>query len=253
MNSDFDATEVQKLISEALSDPQELQEPTRSYGQLGFMETKLLENIFTALDGKLSNASFLEVLQDSRIDSVANQNSIKITDLHTVTHNCRKCSFNQAITPQLPKWNVNNPDVLFITESSAMDQQSSATFVSALKSSGFKSEKVGLTYLLRCPTKTVEQQYVDNCVNYLHNEIQIMNPKLVCTLGATTLSALFGTDLKIKEYKNKITWLGSWPILPFYSLNYVIKAGDSALQSFQADMNQAYQFCYKKAKENDTD
>jgi hypothetical protein len=59
--------------------------------------------------------------------------------------------------------------------------------------------------------------------------------------------------LKIKDYKNKITWLGSWPILPLYSLNYVLKAGDSAIQSFQADMKQAYQFCYKKAAQNDTD
>jgi DNA polymerase len=252
MNSNFDSTEVDKLIEEALSDPTDLSEPARSYGQLGFMETKLIENLFNSLDNKLSESKFLELLQDARFTSVANQNKLKITDLHTVTHNCRKCSFS-GITPNLPKWNVNNPDVLFIAESSAIDQQASAVFVSALKSAGFSSEKVCLTYLLRCPTKSYEQQYTDNCSSYLHNEIQIMNPKLVCTIGANVLGVLLGTETKIKDYKNKITWLGSWPILPLYSLNYVLKAGDSAAQSFLADMNQAYQFCYKKAKEHDTD
>jgi DNA polymerase len=252
MNSEFDPTQLDQLIEEALSDPTDLGEPNRSYGQLGFMETKLIENLFNSLDDKIPNAKFLELLQDARVDAIANQNKLKITDLHTVTHNCRKCSFS-GISPNLPKWNVNNPDVLFIAESSAMDQQASATFVSSLKNAGFSSEKVCLSYLLRCPTKSIEQQYVENCAQYLHTEIQIMNPKLICTIGANVLSVLFGTDLKIKDYKNKITWLGSWPILPLYSLNYVLKAGDSAVQSFHADMNQAYQFCYKKAKDHDTD
>lgn len=251
MNSDFDSTLVDQLIEEALADPHDIKPADRSYGQLGFMETELIGNIFTALEDKLSHSKFLELLQESRISTVANQNKLKITDLHTVAHNCRKCSFS-GISPNLPKWNVNNPDVLFILESSALDQQASALFVNTLKDAGFSSDRVCLTYLLRCPTKSIEQQYVDNCISYLHSEIQIMNPRLICTVGANVLSALFGMDIKIKDYKNKITWLGSWPILPLYSLTYVLKSGDQALSSFQADMNQAYQFCYKKAKTNDT-
>jgi len=250
MNSEFDSSFVDKLIEEALDDT--IKPVDRTYGQLGFMESEVVSSIFNALDSKIPNATFLQVVQDARISSIASSNNLKITDLHTVTHNCRKCAF-AGQTPLLPKWNVNDPDILFIVESSSMDQQASALFVSTLKESGFTSDKACLTYLLRCPTKDIQQQYIDNCVNYLHNEIQIMNPKLICTIGATTLSALLGFDAKIKDYKNKITWLGSWPILPLYSLNYVLKAGDSAVQSFQADMKQAYQFCYKKAAQNDTD
>lgn len=252
MNSDFDSSVVTSIIEEALSDPTDIPQANRNYGQLGFMESDLIANLFTSLQDRISDSKFLEVLQDARVSTIANQNKLKITDLHTVAHNCRKCSFS-GITPTLPKWNVNNPDVLFILESSAMEQQASSLFVNTLKSAGFSSDKVCLTYLLRCPTKSVEQNYINNCLGYLHSEIQIMNPRLICPIGANVLSSLFGTDIKIKDYKNKITWLGSWPILPLYSLNYVLKAGDSATQSFQADMNQAYQFCYKKAVENDTD
>jgi len=135
---------------------------------------------------------------------------------------------------------------MFITSSAYIDQQASALFVAMLKATGFTSEKVCLTYLLRCPTRNVEQQYIDNCSHYLHNEIQIMNPKLIVPLGADVLSALFGTELKIKEYKGKITWLGSWPIFPIYSIAYILKAGASAEEDFKADMLQAYQFCYNK-------
>ena len=247
MNSDFDSSIVDQLIEEALTDSVK---PQRVYGQIGFMESEVVSSIFSALDSKISNATYLEVVRDARISSIALSNKLKITDLHTVTHNCRKCS-DTSSSSVLPKWNVTNPDVMFITDSSYIDQQSSALFVSALKSSGFTSEKVCLTYLLRCHIKNPDKQHVDNCVQYLHNEIQIMNPKLICTIGANSLNALMGMDCKLKDYKNKITWLGSWPILPLYSLNYILKAGDSAVQSFQADMNQAYQFCYKKAAQND--
>lgn len=250
MSSEFDSSELNALIEEALSDS--VKPANRSYGQLGFMETELVSKMFESIDKTMPDSKFLEIVQDARIDTVANSNKLQITDLHTVTHNCRKCSFS-GISPQLPKWNVTNPDVVFIIDSSAMDQQSSALFVSALKSSGFSSENVCLTYLLRCPTKSIEQEYINNCINYLHTEIQIMNPKLVCPVGTNALSALLGFEAKIKDYKNKITWLGSWPILPLYSLNYVLKAGDTAVQSFQSDMDQAYQFCYKKVNKNDTD
>jgi uracil-DNA glycosylase family 4 len=250
MSSDFNSSELNALIEEALSD--NIKPADRTYGQLGFMETELVSKLFESIDKTMPDSKFLEIVQHARIDTVANSNKLKITDLHTVTHNCRKCEFS-GISPQLPKWNVINPDVVFIIDSSAMDQQASALFVSALKSSGFSSENVCLTYLLRCPTRSIEPEYINNCVNYLHNEIQIMNPKLLCPIGANALSALFGLDSKLKDYKNKITWLGSWPILPLYSLNYVLKAGDTALQSFQSDMDQAYQFCYKKVIKNDTD
>lgn len=251
MNSDIDNS-FQDIIDQALLDPA-AKKIERSYGQLGFLETEVVSNIFSAIQDKVSNSTFLEILQESRITHVAENTKVKITDLHTVTHNCRKCDFHSSITPLLPKWNVNDPDVVFIVDSSALDQQVSAVFVSALKTAGFTSEKVCLTYLLRCPTKSIEEHYINNCSQYLHTEIQIMNPKLICTIGSNSLSALFGTETKIKDYKSQITWLGSWPILPLYSLNYILKAGETALQSFQSDMNQAYHFVYKKAQKHDTD
>lgn len=249
MNSDFDPTLVDSLIEEALSSPVTIE---RSYSHLGFMEGDIVSSIFDAVQDRVPNQTFLEIVKDSRKEYTSYFVSNKITDLHTVTHNCRKCAFS-GISPALPKWNVVNPDVLFILETSNIDQNASALFVSSLKDAGFKSDNICLTYLLRCPTKDVQQNYVDNCKNFLHQEIQIMNPKLICPIGGTVLSTLLGLDVKLKEYKSKITWLGSWPIYPLYSLSYINKAGESAMSDFKADMNQVYQLCYKKAVKNDHD
>jgi DNA polymerase len=247
MSSNFNQEELDALISDALDDS--VKPIDRTYGQLGFMESNVIQSIFNAFEDRIGHTDLINIIRDSRISSLSVQSDLKITDLHTITHNCRKCQTNGLVpSPQLPKWNVLNPDVIFIIDTPSLEQQASAIFVSALKSAGFSSDKVCLTYLMRCPVKStaINQTYIDNCSSYLHQEIQIMNPKLVCPIGSNALSALFGPDAKIKDYKGKVSWLGSWPVLPLYSLMYILKAGGPAEDSFKADMLQAYQFCYKK-------
>lgn len=247
MNSDFDIKQLDDIISKALDNS-----PTpieRSYGQLGFMESQVIESIFTAFEDRIGHTDLISIIRDSRIPVLSTQNNFKITDLHTVTHNCKKCqSAGLKPDPQLPKWNVTNPDVVFIVDSPALTQQASTLFVTALKKAGFSSDNVCLTYLIRCPVTSMvfDQVYVDNCAPYLHQEIQIMNPKLIVPVGTNALQLFFGPDATIKTYKGKITWIGSWPIFPIYSLLYILKAGATVEEDFQADMLQAYQFCYNK-------
>lgn len=250
MSSNFNSEELNKLIEEALDDS--AKPIDRVYGQLGFMESDVVERIFNAVETQLGETDIVRVIQEARMER---SNSIlanmKITDLHTVTHNCRKCqSTGINPSPNLPKWNVVNPDAVFVLDSPVIDQQSSALFVSALKKVGFKSEKVCLTYLVRCPIhpSAITLSQMDNCASYLHQEIQMMNPKLICPVGTNSLKFFFGQDAAIKNYKGKISWLGSWPIFPLYSLSYILKAGATAEDSFNADMLQAYQFCYRKGK-----
>jgi len=240
MSSDSYEETLNDILVEALSEL-----PERSYGQLGFMETDIVSSIYSSLEGKISNADIVSAIKEARVSAISSKVSLRITDLHTLAHNCRKCKFN-SITPALPKWNVIDPDVLFVLESSYLDSASSDYFIKSLKEAGFSSEKICLTYLLRCPTKEISDNYINNCVSYLHSEIQIMNPKIICTFGANVLSSIFGTELKIKDYKQKITWLGSWAIYPLYSLNYILKSGDQAQESFKQDIMQIYQLCYKK-------
>lgn len=248
MSSEFNQEELSNLIQGALGETNRANE--KKYGQLGFMESDVIERIFTAFESYLGESDIVRLIQEARIErSVSILSNTKITDLHTVTHNCRKCQ-STGITPNpnLPKWNSQNPDVVFVLDSPTIDQQSSSLFVESLKNVGFTSEKVCLTYLVRCPiypsAMTMEQ--LENCAPYLHHEIQIMNPRLICPIGTNSLKFFFGQDAAIKNYKGKISWLGSWPIFPLYSLSYILKAGATAQDSFLADMLQAYQFCYKK-------
>jgi DNA polymerase len=201
------------------------------------------------LSGHLSNkiplSAISEIYQDLRLDLLSRKSNHQIKDLHTVILNCRKCEMQQT-TPELPKWNVKNPDVLFITDNPSLDSDSVSFFLSALKESGFESSNVCLTYVNRCPVKRkYTNQEVFNCSPYLHNEIQLLNPKLIVTLGSVPLISLLGLDVKLKEYRGNLTWLGYWPIIPTYSPIYAVRNGQNFQDQFLSDIKSAHNFSTK--------
>ena len=252
MNVEFDEKELNSLIEEALSSSEKDHPFSPKSGlYLGFGETDLLQTLYNNLSTTVNESSLVKAFKDLRTDILSRKASFKITDLHTVVKNCKKCEF-QGVVPELPKWNVDNPDVLFVIDSPNIQQESVNFFLKSLKDAEFKSSNVCLTYVNRCPIRNkFSNQEIINCAPYLHTEIQLMNPKLIVTLGSLPASVLFGLELKIKEYRGNINWLGYWPILSTYSPAYAVKAGQLVCDQFLSDIKTAHTFVYKEEKDND--
>lgn len=244
MESEFNQDDLDSLIKEALSTPTNPLHP-KSGMHVGFMETDMLELLSAHLSNKIPLSAISEIYQDLRLDLLSRKSNHEIKDLHTVILNCRKCEMQQT-TPELPKWNVKNPDVLFITDNPSLDSDSVTFFLSSLKEAGFESANVCLTYVNRCPVKRkYTNQEVFNCSPYLHNEIQLLNPKLIVTLGSVPLISLLGLDVKLKEYRGNLTWLGYWPIIPTYSPIYAVRNGQNFQEQFLSDIKSAHNFSTK--------
>jgi DNA polymerase len=212
------------------------------------METELIENFHNKISGHVPDSFLLEVYRELRTDILSRKESISVLDLHTATKNCRKCNLSEVV-PELPKWNVVNPSVMFIVESPNISSEAVELFLKSLKTSGFDSSKVCLTYVNRCPArKKFNEQEIANCLPYLHSEIQLLNPKLIVTLGLLPLVSLLGTEVKMKDYRGNIFWLGHWPILPSYSPMYALKSGKQQITQFITDIKTAYTFVDKEEK-----
>ena len=240
--NEFSQEELDQLISEALSQNSHSNNPlvpTGSY--LGLAETDLMEKLHERLSKKIIESELLDVFQEVRKDIFTRSTRLNLHELHTVTKNCNKCSIESS--SDLPKWNVKDPLIAVVFDSPSIPQESVNLMVSAFKEAGLKSTQLCLTYVNRCPVyrKYTAQELV-NCVPYLHSELQILNPKLIVTLGSTPATVLFGTQIKIKESRGQIKWLGSWPILPTYSPSYAIRSGQNSIESFKNDIKQAKQF-----------
>jgi uracil-DNA glycosylase family 4 len=242
---EFSEEDLAQLINEALSE----EKSSHPFGgistYLGLAETDLLESLHERLSKRFVGTYVNDIFQDLRGDILSRKISTNLQQLHTVTRNCRKCSIDS--NAELPKWNTESPDIVIVVDSPSLSSDAISLMVESFKKVGFHSGQMCLTYVNRCPVKRkYENNEVINCSPYLHLEIQILNPKIVLCMGATPASVIFGTDIKIKDVRGKINWLGYWPILTTYSPNFVIKQNSLGIEHiidhFESDLLQAYNF-----------
>jgi len=251
MVDEFSDEEIEKLIQLALSEDDNKFYPSSGL-HLGYAESSLLENLAIKLENKFTHSELNELIQSLRSDLIDSKVSFTIKDLHTQVINCRKCK-NFTPSPNLPMWNVKNPDVVFVLDYPIYSKDVAEFFLSTLKSVNFSSETVCLTYLNRCsyPKRKFEPQEIFNCSPYLHYELQMLNPKLIVSLGSVSTASLFGSDLTIKDYRGKITWIGSWPVLVTYSPIHIAKTTSHLVENFKNDIAFAYDYLYKKEKHDE--
>jgi len=234
----FDESELHKLIQEALSE--DSPNPfASSTNYLGFAETDLLEVLYNKLSYKVVGSELNEIFYDLRNDILSRKISLSTKDIHTITKNCNKCSLDSSA--ELPKWNTENPDILVVIESPSIPPEAISLMVSSFKEANLSSDRLCLTYVNRCPAKRkYENSEIINCSPYLHSEIQSINPKLILSMGGLPSSVLFGTEIRIKDFRGKVTWLGYWPILATYSPMYVLKSNQ--FEQYNSDIAQASSF-----------
>lgn len=242
---EFSEQELKDLIDQALATKNSDKSVSPKI-YLGLGETDLLESIHQRLSKRVIESDLNTIFRDLRSDILSRKISTSRKDLHTVTLNCKKCEIDSSA--ELPKWNVDNPDVVVVIDSPSLPADAINLMVNTFKKIGFSSDQLCLTYVNRCPVKRkYESSEVINCSHYLHLELQILNPKLIFCLGATPLSVLFGTDIKIKDVRGKLLWLGYWPIIGTYSPMYTLKSELSDV--FESDVIQAYNFVINNDKE----
>lgn len=250
---EFNEEELQKLIEEALSENDSTNPFTKNSLYLGLAETDLMESLHKRLSKRFIDSYINDIFQDARSDILSRKIPLSIKELHTVTKNCRKCAL--ASSAELPKWNVESPDLAVVIDSPNISPQAIELLVGTLKDSGFNSEQICLTYVNRCPSKSgYDNSQIINCSSYLHTELQLLNPKLILCLGALSSSVLFGMEQKIKDIRGEIIWLGYWPIMVTYSPNYVLKqmsiedSSNFSIENFKNDISKAYSFVTKPTK-----
>lgn len=236
---EFDESLLNQLIKEALRDD-DSRHPFASF-HLGLEETDMLSFLHERFSKKIIESEVNEIFMEMRDFILSRRISTSLKDLHTVTKNCDKCKLGS--NPELPKWNVKDPLIAIVVESPSMPQESISLLVESAKNAGLTSSELCLTYVNRCPIRRkFENQEIINCSPYLHSELQLLNPKLIVPLGGLAASVLFGAEIKMKDYRGFVSWLGYWPILPTFSPAYALKSGDSSIDMFRKDFQQAADF-----------
>jgi uracil-DNA glycosylase family 4 len=121
-----------------------------------------------------------------------------------------------------------DPDVLFIGEAPGGDEDAQGEpFVGAagqllnriIAATGLKREDVYICNVLKCRppgNRTPQPDEVHNCSEYLHRQIALVRPKVICALGGCAAQNLLGSGLSLGKLRGRWHDYRGTPVLCTY-------------------------------------
>ncbi len=91
---------------------------------------------------------------------------------------------------------------------------------------GLRREDVFICNVLKCRppnNRDPEPLEVEACKDYLLSQLELIAPKIICTLGKHAYNALFGVDEKITRIRGTLTSYNGIKLLPTYHPAFLLR------------------------------
>jgi DNA polymerase len=105
---------------------------------------------------------------------------------------------------------------------------------------GLTREQVYICNVLKCRPPENRNPLPDEiaaCRHYLEEQLEILQPKVICTLGLFAAQLLLGSTAPIGKLRGQLFTEGRWPILPTFHPAYLLR-NPSAKTTVWADVKQ---------------
>ncbi len=168
-----------------------------------------------------------KILRDEKLKKIKNE-----------VLKCRKCSLYKTRTYPVIGEGSHQAKIMFIGEGPGFNEDKTGRpFCGAagkildelLESAGIKREEIYICNILKCRppnNRNPKKEEIESCTLYLERQIEIIKPKIICTLGnysTVFIFEKFGLKDKIqgiskihgKIFKSS-NLFGSFDIIPFY-------------------------------------
>lgn len=142
---------------------------------------------------------------------------------------CERCSELVANrTNVVPGAGNPKAEIMFVGEAPGVDEdrqglpfvgQAGQLLNQLLGKAGIRREDVFIANVLKCrppENRTPEDSEIANCREFLHAQIALIRPKLICTLGNPSLKTLIDKNLTIGKVHGKILQKNGLNFFPIY-------------------------------------
>lgn len=175
--------------------------------------------------------------------------------------NCTKCELHATRTNTV--FSRGNPQsaICIVGEAPGEDEDlQSAPFVGrsgklldqTITSLGLDpAQDIYVCNIIKCRppnNRRPEETEINSCIDYLDEQLKIVNPKVVIALGSTSINSLLPANtLGITKIRGRFFKYGKTPLLPTYHPSYVLRNGGRGpvYEDFKKDLESAI----NKAKE----
>jgi DNA polymerase len=149
---------------------------------------------------------------------------------------CTRCKLCSSRTNTVPGEGNPGPELLFVGEGPGADEDAQGRpFVGAagqlltkmIQAMGLARSDVFIANVLKCRppgNRTPEPDEIAACMPFLRQQIAVLKPKLICTLGNTPLRALMGDDaLGITRMRGKKLSFAGITLIPTFHPSYLLR------------------------------
>lgn len=150
-----------------------------------------------------------------------------LQDLNASLHNCQRCKLAKLGRTQVVFGTGNpNASIMFVGEAPGFyEDKQGEPFVGAagkllnelLESAGLLRSQVYIANVIKCRppgNRDPEQDEVDTCKPFLLQQIELIRPKLVCTLGNWATQTILEKKVGITKVKGQAIRLERFVVFP---------------------------------------
>lgn len=138
-----------------------------------------------------------------------------LEEIEEVVKKCTKCGLCNNRTNTVFADGNKNAEIMFIGEGPGADEDMQGVpFVGkagklmneAFKGIGIKREEVYIANIVKCRppgNRTPFKEEANSCLDYLRNQVILINPKIIVLLGNTALKNILGDEYSITSSRGK--------------------------------------------------
>lgn len=183
----------------------------------------------------------------------AQKNGPTLEGLKAVTMACIRCRLAQ--TRNSVVFGEGNPkaDIVFVGEAPGEEEDNQGRpFVGRagklldqlIERIGIKRSDIFICNVLKCRppgNRDPQPDEVACCKDYLLAQLDIIRPRVICTLGRHAYNTLLETDAPITRIRGKMTTFRGTPLLPTYHPSYLLRSQGRIKEAWE-DMDALKQF-----------
>jgi DNA polymerase len=173
--------------------------------------------------------------ENYKISFLPSEKIEKLERLKEIVFNCKKCRLWEGKKNYV--FGEGNPDaeIIFVGEAPGGEEDlQGRPFVGEagqllnriISAMGFKREDVYIGNIIKCrppQNRTPLRDEIEACKDYIFQQIEIIKPKIIVTLGSTPLITLLGRNVPIGKYRGKWFEWKSIPVMPTFHPAYLVR------------------------------
>ena len=159
----------------------------------------------------------------------------RLIELSREVERCRRCPLYRTRTHAVVSDGTPQARLVFVGEAPGRDEDAQGVpFVGAagqlltkmILAMGLRREDVYICNVLkdRPPANRVPlPEEVEACLPFLREQLAIIQPAVICTLGAVATKALLGPHVSITKIRGEIRDYGGTPLIPTFHPAYLLR------------------------------